>query len=101
MHFRRRSSSPHLILALLAFAATGCGTKKVGILGPPSGSGADGSVAPGSADSGSAGDAGPCPPYQSSCNGICIPTSTDPNNCGGCGIKCGGTLACSGGTCSP
>jgi hypothetical protein len=27
-------------------------------------------------------------------------TSTDPNNCGGCGVKCTGTQACSAGQCS-
>lgn len=36
------------------------------------------------------------------CNGQCVDTLTDPNNCNGCNIKCGsdGTCACSGGACS-
>ena len=28
-----------------------------------------------------------CPIYQSFCNGQCIPTSSDANNCGGCGVQ--------------
>jgi hypothetical protein len=40
-----------------------------------------------------------CPIYQSFCNGQCIPTSNDANNCGGCGVQCTGALACSGGKC--
>lgn len=47
-------------------------------------------------------DAGPppCPLYQARCNGVCIPTSVDPNNCGGCGVRCSAGQACSGGACS-
>ena len=41
-----------------------------------------------------------CPTYQSFCNGTCIPTSIDPKNCGRCGVKCEGALACSAGACS-
>jgi hypothetical protein len=41
-----------------------------------------------------------CPPYTSFCNGTCIPTVNDPDNCGACGVKCTGSLACSGGTCA-
>lgn len=41
-----------------------------------------------------------CGTYQALCNGTCTPTSNDPNNCGDCGIKCTGTMACSGGKCS-
>jgi hypothetical protein len=42
---------------------------------------------------------GACPPYQTACNGKCIPTIADPNNCGGCGKSCTGDTACSGGVC--
>src|SRR5579863_602311 len=41
-----------------------------------------------------------CPPYQSLCNGRCIPTSGDPNNCGGCGTTCTGIQVCSSNACS-
>jgi hypothetical protein len=41
-----------------------------------------------------------CPIYESFCGGVCIPTSSDPNNCGGCGTTCTGGAACSGGVCS-
>jgi len=40
-----------------------------------------------------------CPPYQSFCNGACIPTSIDPANCGGCGVQCKGAEVCSAGSC--
>jgi hypothetical protein len=41
-----------------------------------------------------------CPSYQSLCDGACIPTSNDPDNCGGCGLSCDGGEVCSGGTCT-
>ncbi|MFP4599964.1 MAG: hypothetical protein ACLFVJ_17030 [Persicimonas sp.] len=40
-----------------------------------------------------------CPTYQSMCDGQCIPTSDDPDNCGGCGVVCGQDEVCSGGSC--
>jgi hypothetical protein len=55
--------------------------------------------------------AGACVPGQicaagfSFCNGACIPTSSDNNNCGGCGIRCPITTGipyfCNGGKCVP
>ena len=41
-----------------------------------------------------------CPAYETLCNGGCIPTSGDPNNCGGCGLKCTGSQVCSANACS-
>jgi hypothetical protein len=99
MHTRHRTAPLAPLLILVTLVATACGSQKVGILGPPDASASDAALGPGP-DSGAVGDAGSCPPYQSSCNGVCIPTSTDPNNCGGCGVKCAATLACSSGTCS-
>lgn len=42
------------------------------------------------------GDAAPpsCPTYQSFCGGRCIPTSVDPMNCGGCGVRCAAGEVC-------
>jgi len=40
-----------------------------------------------------------CGTYQSRCEGTCIPTSTDPDNCGGCGVICSASEVCSGGRC--
>ncbi len=41
-----------------------------------------------------------CPAYQHLCGGSCIPTSTDPKNCGGCGVVCAVDKVCSGGACT-
>jgi hypothetical protein len=34
------------------------------------------------------------------CSGSCVDTSSDANNCGGCGMACTGSETCSGGVCS-
>jgi hypothetical protein len=52
-------------------------------------------------------DAGPmidaadlgCPAYQDRCSGVCIPTSSDPDNCGGCGQVCAPGTGCNERTC--
>lgn len=41
-----------------------------------------------------------CGIYSTFCNGECIPTSSDPDNCGGCGVVCAGNQVCSGGFCT-
>jgi hypothetical protein len=64
--------------------------------GSGSGSGGDGGA---SSSSSSGGGASPCPVYQSLCNGKCIPTAVDPNNCGGCGIVCTGNQVCASNAC--
>jgi hypothetical protein len=49
----------------------------------------------------SASDAGsPCTVYQQLCGGACITVVVDPDNCGGCGVKCTGGQVCSGGSCA-
>jgi hypothetical protein len=63
-----------------------------GTAGSMSQSGLDGAS---SMDSGST-----CPPYQTFCGSMCIPTSEDPNNCGGCGVKCMGNDVCSSSGCA-
>lgn len=40
-----------------------------------------------------------CGIYKTQCGGACIDTSTDPDNCGGCGNVCGHDEVCSGGRC--
>jgi hypothetical protein len=59
-------------------------------------------AAPSTADASSDGQpvAVGCPEYQSLCSGVCIATSEDPKNCGGCGTVCPATQACSAGICS-
>src|SRR5579863_8634211 len=91
------------LLAVLILADVGCGRSKVSVLTPPgatTGTGGIGAGGTGGLAVGGAPDGGACPPYQTVCNGACIPTSADPSNCGGCGVKCTGTQACSGGTCA-
>ncbi len=52
-------------------------------------------------DAGSGGSSEPaCPLYQSLCDGSCIPTSVDPDNCGACAKKCAASEVCSAGVCS-
>ncbi len=41
-----------------------------------------------------------CPSGQTSCNGTCIDTSSDSNNCGYCGNVCSSGTSCVSGTCS-
>ena len=40
-----------------------------------------------------------CPTPQLFCGGKCIFASSDPANCGGCGMACPGALACINGSC--
>ncbi len=40
-----------------------------------------------------------CPAPYVVCSGVCVDTSSDPANCGGCGIVCGSNQACAAGTC--
>jgi hypothetical protein len=72
--------------------------------GATAGSGSDaGGQQFGSNGSGGTADSGTsdsCPPYQKSCAGTCIPVSTDPNNCGGCGVTCSASQVCSASACS-
>ncbi|MEW5848265.1 MAG: hypothetical protein AB2A00_05595 [Myxococcota bacterium] len=41
-----------------------------------------------------------CPAYHRRCNGTCVPITTDPNNCGDCGVVCDANEVCAGGACS-
>ena len=42
-----------------------------------------------------------CPEGTSDCNGACVDTQTDTNNCGECGTACTGTEVCNAGVCAP
>ncbi|MGZ6068440.1 MAG: hypothetical protein ACXWVM_38935 [Polyangiales bacterium] len=42
---------------------------------------------------------GRCPSGYTNCRGLCVITSADENNCGGCGIVCPGGWDCCNGTC--
>ncbi len=94
---RRRPRAPRLAL-LAVLASSACG-----------GSGETTSTAPdvplvgdGGADAsdGAPIDAGPpCATGQARCGGTCIPVTSDPMNCGACGVACGAGLGCFGGAC--
>ena len=107
---------------LVAAAACGSDEANIGDAANDGGasSGSDGLASSSGASSGSSGDGGgvacgsescapgqgclagkcACPPYTTLCGGSCIPTIADPENCGACGVKCTGTLACAAGKCS-
>ncbi|MFL5321649.1 MAG: DVUA0089 family protein [Myxococcaceae bacterium] len=42
---------------------------------------------------------GNCPTGRTSCNGVCVDTSSDPTNCGTCGFGCGQGTVCYSGLC--
>jgi hypothetical protein len=84
-------------------------TDVVTVMDSPSGS--DGHVGDGGSDGPSAADGAKDAPSETSltceagtvmCSGSCVDTSTDPNNCGGCGKGCtaptNGTATCADGT---
>ncbi len=41
-----------------------------------------------------------CASGLTACSGVCVPTSTDPLNCGSCGNACDGAHACRAGSCA-
>ena len=41
-----------------------------------------------------------CPAWQELCLGVCVETSSDPDNCGGCGRRCSPDTICQRGTCA-
>lgn len=57
-----------------------------------------GAVSAAGGEAGAPGSA--CAEYSALCAGECIPVATDPNNCGGCGVKCTAKQVCSSGACS-
>lgn len=75
-------------------------TKDAGPLldGSSSTSGADASEAGTSGQTCSTGGCA-CPLYHALCKGTCIPTSSDPTNCGACDVKCAGAQVCAAGAC--
>ena len=105
-----------VVLLGAGVAAVSCGSDDGGGTSGPgvAGDAAGGSAAmPGSqggeglnlagvpAQTGAGGASAPvCPLYQSMCDDACIPTSTDPKNCGACGKACAGDEVCSAGVCA-
>ena len=67
--------------ACLAVGALGCTSQQSTVDG-------------GSSDGGSVS----CPPYLSSCSGVCVDTEVDPDHCGDCDIQC--DQYCSAGSCT-
>src|SRR5258708_37195888 len=42
-----------------------------------------------------------CPGNEKNCGGVCVDETSDPNNCGGCGIVCPPGSACVNSMCTP
>jgi hypothetical protein len=40
-----------------------------------------------------------CPSAKTACNGVCVDTTNDPANCGGCGTTCGSNALCCSAVC--
>ncbi len=88
-----------LSVVLAASALIACGGNLSVEPGHPdaSGTNADASTAPeadagaGPQDSGAGSDVFVCAAPSLVCAGACVDTQTDPANCGGCGMTCGGT----------
>ncbi len=64
-----------------------------------SGSGTSGASSGGSSGATTCSTDGDCAAGQSCCGVSCTDTSSDPDNCGGCGNPCSPDVACSNGTC--
>ena len=99
------------LLGLLFLGACASGNAGLGLDGSGPG-GADGAPAADAspfidavppaadADLGPVADSSPCPIYQDRCpDGTCIATSSDPGNCGACGLVCPAGYACQTGAC--
>ncbi len=110
---------PVALLVSGGVVALSCGGSDEGGVGSPSAGGAEGSGArPGQGGEdglqlggapsnipgagGVDGGASPvgCPIYRTRCDGMCVPTHADPDNCGACGNVCEGEQVCSAGVCS-
>jgi hypothetical protein len=88
-----------LLGASLALVA-GCGSGKKRYDGGPAAT--DGSASMDGAPDAAPPDAPPAPcsdPALTRCNGVCVDTQSDPNNCGGCGVTCTGSQTCVAGKC--
>jgi len=99
----KRATATFGAMVLAAAAFVGC----EGCLSEPGASDRDTLVADGGpsdggggSDEDGGGDASECPLYQSTCGGECIPTQTDPDNCGACGNVCEDGEVCSSGSCT-
>ncbi|MBS2031004.1 MAG: VCBS repeat-containing protein [Deltaproteobacteria bacterium] len=67
-------------------------------------SGSSGSTTSGISTGSSGSTGNPCTCPQILCNGACVDPTSDPSNCGGCGITCAapcGSAQCNEGTCVP
>lgn len=87
---------------LLCLFVLGCGSRSSELVD-------DASIGDADSPDGDASDVPPdgppgpeCPPYHAKCNGACIPTSVDPQNCGACGVTCdtGAGEVCAAGGCT-
>jgi hypothetical protein len=99
-----------LVGAACSTTSSGSGTAGGDDGGTAGDSGLDATAAGDARDGASAGDdlgdassgdgSGGCGAGQTSCNGTCVSTMTDPANCGSCGHACSGTFTCQAGVCA-
>jgi endo-1,4-beta-D-glucanase Y len=87
---RARTVFALFVLLVTTVVAVACGPKP--IEDTPAGTG-------GTNSSGGTAGQSPCSNGQQACSGICVNTTNDRNNCGGCAIRCGGVQECAGGAC--
>jgi hypothetical protein len=90
---RARTVLALLTLFVAALIAVACGPAPLD--DPNNGSGGTKS----SGGTGGSGGGSPCTNGQMACSGICVNTTNDRNNCGGCAIRCSGVQECSGSAC--
>ncbi len=90
-------------IALVLVLLSGCSARTELLVGGATGSTTGSTGSTGSGGNGGAGGQGtgdPCP-GATLCKGLCVDTSQDPANCGGCGIPCDPGGLCSAGKCIP
>jgi hypothetical protein len=88
------------LVGALGCSSNNSGVRTTGSGGTVGGGGIGGMSMNGTGGAGAGISSGGCSIYQKDCGGQCLTVATDPQNCGGCGIKCPSGQVCSGGACT-